>query len=326
MKQLPQNPEISVPSTDILLNSHRFQHEAMASIFEIIIIYEDTKYARQAAHAAFDELDRIELQLSRFIENSDISQINNLDAGQPLLIGLDAFECLRLSKHISEETNGAFDVTIGRLFSCWLSKDRTLLSPSKEELDFACEHTGSNLIILNELEHTAELSASPVHVDLGGIGKGFAVDRMADILRQWSIDAALIHGGCSTVFAIGAPGAKKGWPVTISNPKDRKQTLAYLDLCDQALSGSGLQKGRHIIDPRTQQPIEVRLAAWSSAPDAATADALSTAFMVMDTKEIQQYCLKYPDTMAMVVLQEKSCEQKEKILQFGPWKIDKTHS
>ncbi len=287
------------------------------------MVYDDDLYARQAAAAAFDEVDRLEGELSRFIENSDISRINNLPANQPLRLGLDAFECLQLSCWIYVETNGAFDITIGSLLNCRRNEDGSLRTPSREELNLARQHTGTHLLQLDESEHTIQLSVSPVQVDLGGIGKGYAVDRVAELLREWSIETALISGGYSSVLAIDAPAGTKGWPLTLSNPDNRKQILARPCLQGRALSGSGLQKGQHIIDPRTAQPVKNKRSAWASAPNAATADALSTAFMVMNPDEIRQYCSRHPDILAMIMLEGQGKDaQKDKILHFGPWKND----
>lgn len=305
---------------DSISGLHRFSHQAMATTFEIIIQHDNARYAEQAAGQAFDELDRLEGELSRFIENSDISRINNLPAGQPLLIGLPTFECLKLSAQLYAETNGAFDVTIGSLLRCWLNKDKTLRNPSEQELNLAQQRTGMNLIKLNEAHYTVELLASPVQVDLGGIGKGYALDVMAELLRDWSIETAVLHGGFSTVLAMDAPAGTKGWPLTLSNPLDRSQTLAYVHLQRSAVSGSGVQKGQHIIDPRTARPAEGKRAAWSCARDGATADILSTAFVVMSPQEIERYCIRHPDVLAMVVLKGQEEGQKDRILQFGPWK------
>jgi len=297
----------------------RFCHEAMATTFEVIVVHEDARYARQAAAAAFDEVDRLEGELSRFIENSDITRINNLPAGVPLRLGLDAFECLQLSSRIYAETNGAFDITVGSLLSLWRNEDGTPRTPSQEELNLARWHTGTGLLQLDESEHTVQLSASQVQVDLGGVGKGYAVDRVAELLREWSIDIALISGGYSSVLALDAPADTKGWPLTLSNPDNRKQILARPYLQVRAISGSGLQKGQHIIDPRTAQPVKGKRAAWASASDAATADALSTAFMVMSPDEIRQYCSRHLDVSAMIMLESDGKDtQKEKILYFGP--------
>jgi len=310
--------------SDSISAVHRFSHEAMATVFEIFVIHEEGNYAGQAAWAAFDELDRIEQNLSRFVENSDVSLINNLPAGQPLKLGLDAFDCLKVSAKIFEETGGTFDITIGSLLDCRLTEDQTPRKPSGRELGFACQHTGLSLLALDETEHTIKLSTAPVQIDLGGVGKGYAVDRMAELLGDWSIDTALIHAGQSSVLALGAPPQAKGWPVTLTDPRNHSRILARLYLRDQTLSGSGLQKGPHIIDPRTAMPVEDKRAAWALAPDGATADALSTAFMVMSPDEIEKYCLQHPDVSAMIILQgENSQARQGRLLHFGSWRFDK---
>jgi thiamine biosynthesis lipoprotein len=299
----------------------RFSHDAMATTFEILILDKDHKYAAQAAQTAFNELDRLEKELSRFIENSDISRINNAALNQELVVGLEVFECLQKAKHIFEETGGAFDVTVGSLMNCWLDKHKKLLKHDKEEVEKAKKLTGMNLLKLDERYYTVTVLCQGVHVDLGGIGKGYALDKMSDVLREWAIVRALIHGGGSTVLAMHAPNEMKGWPVTMSSPADRKKRLAKIFLHNCAVSGSGLAHGRHIIDPRKGEPIEGRVSAWSFASDGATADALSTAFMVMEPQEIERYCRKKPEVCAMIVIRaEEEQPPKDTILKFGKWR------
>jgi thiamine biosynthesis lipoprotein len=322
MTQNPQNFEISIPKPGSIIGAHRFRHDAMAAVFEIIICYDNPEYARQAAYAAFDELDRIEQQLSRFVENSDISQISDLAPNELAILGPEAFHCLQLSLDMYAQTRGAFDVSVGALYDCWLDGDKNLRTPSQQDLDFARQHTGSDHITLDEFAHTVKVDIGPLLIDLGGIGKGYAVDRMAALLSEWGIDIAFIHGGCSSVLAVGTPDGTNGWPVTLSHPNDRRRTLDRIELSDRALGSSGLQKGCHIIDPRTAKPVDAKLAAWSCAPDAAAADALSTAFMVMSQQQVDQYCREHPDIMAMVIPQnEKADVRNENILRFGPWEM-----
>ncbi|MHC4656573.1 MAG: FAD:protein FMN transferase [Planctomycetota bacterium] len=306
MTQPQGEPHFVRSDWDSITGVQRFSHEAMATTFEVLILHEDDHYAQQAAQAAFDRLNQIEQELSRYVENSEISRINNLAAGQSLRIGLDTFECLQLSQRINAETSGAFDITVGSLMSCWLNPDKSLRVPSKEELKIARQRTGMDLLRLDESQYTVELLRDDVQIDLGGVGKGYAIDKMAELLRDWSIDVTLIHGGYSSALAVGSPPGTKGWPVTLSNPRNLKQTLATLFLKNQALSGSGVQKGRHIIDPRTAHPVESRCAAWACAADAATADALSTAFMVMSPDEVRQYCSRRPDVLAMTMIPKRS--------------------
>lgn len=296
----------------------RFAHEAMATTFEVIIVHEDEHYAAQAAAAAFEEVDRLEGELSRYIENSDISRINNYFSGEPLLLGLDAFDCLEISSRVYKETKGAFDITIGSLLKCWRNDDGSFREPTEEELDAAREKTGTDLLKLNAEEHSVEVLAEGVQVDLGGVGKGYAVDQVAKLLREWSIDVALIHGGYSSVLALDGPADMAGWPVTMSHPGKGKRTLEKVHFQERALSGSGVQKGGHIIDPRTARPVKGKLAAWSSTPDAATGDALSTAFMIMEPGEIEEYCRLHPEVLAMVIMKDDK-KQEEKLLRFGRW-------
>lgn len=301
-------------------NVQRFAHRAMATTFEIVIQHEDKVYARQAADAAFYELDRIEAELSRFVENSDVARINNLPAGRPLLLGLDTFACLKLSKRLHAETHGAFDVTIGWLLDCWCDKDKMWRTPSRDELAFARAHTGMALLDLDETRYTITLAASPIRIDLGGVGKGHGVDKMAEMLAEWSIERALIHGGYSSVLALDAPEGAQGWPVTLSDPQDRRRTLARLHLRRRALSGSGLEKGPHIIDPRIAMPVEAKTAAWSMAPNAATADALSTAFMIMTLQEVREYCAAHDDDDTRALLVVSDSDTPERIVSAGSWR------
>ncbi|MGE5293467.1 MAG: FAD:protein FMN transferase [Solirubrobacterales bacterium] len=322
MKEKPRQPETQFVSSDwsSVQNVHRFSHLAMATTFEVMIQYEDRTYAQQAAKAAFDEVDRIEGALSRFLETSDVTQINHLPAGKPLHVSLDTFECLRISAESYDETGGAFDITVGFLVDCWRDEEKKPRTPSEEELQYALEHTGTDLILLDEPSCAVALLASPVRVDLGGVGKGYAVDRVAELLREWGIDRALIHGGFSSVLALDAPEGLKGWPVSLSHPKDRSRTLARLNIEHVSVSGSGVEKGPHIIDPRTGQPAEKKLATWSLAPDAARADVLSTAFMVMTEDEAKAFCQEHAETRGLLILPgDDATGQAERIVPIGAW-------
>jgi thiamine biosynthesis lipoprotein len=317
----PPQPETTFVTSDwaAVAGVHRFAHQAMATTFEVIAQHEDPSYARQAAQAAFDEVDRLESDLSRFLENSDVARINNLPALRPLPLNLDTFECLKISAEMSRETGGAFDVTVGLLVDCWRDEEKKPRTPTPRELQSARAHTGMHLILFDEPTHAIALAASPVRVDLGGIGKGYAVDKMAEMLREWSIDRALIHGGFSSVLALDAPRGTEGWPVTLSHPLDRRRTLARLALERVAVSGSGVEKGPHIIDPRCGEPVRGKIAAWSIASDATRADALSTAFMLMTPDEITGYCAEHPKVRALLVVQDDQPGSAEHILPIGRW-------
>jgi FAD:protein FMN transferase len=319
MTQPPNKPETTFVQSDwaAVKDVHRFAHQAMATTFEIVVQHTDPLYARQAAHAAFDELDQIEGELSRYLENSDVARINRVPAGEPLPLSIETFECLRISQQMYEETGGVFDVTIGLLLDCWRDEDKQPRVPSADELRYARAHTGMSLLKLNERGFTVELFISPVRVDLGGVGKGFGVDRMAALLEEWDIDRALIHGGFSSVLALDAPQGTDGWPITLSDPTDRRRIVARLNLKRMAVSGSGVEKGGHIIDPRVARPIEGKIGAWSVTPDATTGDILSTAFMIMTPREVKDYCDRHPGVRGLLIVPEEG--GADRIVSAGPW-------
>ncbi len=319
MTQPPDKPPTTFVQSDwaAVQDVHRFAHQAMATTFEIVVQHSDALYARQAAHAAFDELDRIEGELSRYLENSDVTRINQLPAGEPLRLSIETFECLRISQEMYRRTGGVFDVTIGLLLDCWRGPDNQPRVPSAEELRYARAHTGMSLLKLSEHGFTVELFISPVRIDLGGVGKGYGVDRMAALLEEWDIHRALIHGGFSSVLALDAPHGVAGWPITLSDPTDRRRVVARMNLKRLAVSGSGVEKGGHIIDPRIAQPVAGKIGAWSVTPDATTGDALSTAFMIMTPQEVADYGAHHTDVRGLLIVPEDG--GGDRIISAGTW-------
>ena len=295
--------------------SHSFSYNAMATVFGIFIIHEDARYAEQAAYDAFCELDRLEQELSRFIENSDISRINSSAANYPVSVGPDAFACLEQCSDLWTSTNKAFDITIGPLLRCFYTKNILPRIPTDKEIEYARDHTGMHFVNLEQKNYTVTLKSTDMCIDLGGFGKGYAVDCIAEILNDWDIKSALIHGGKSSVLALDAPPGERGWRVTINNPNDIDHIVSNLYLKNQAVSGSGIRKGQHIIDPRTANPVKGRHAAWALTAHAAAGDALSTAFMIMSAEEISEYCSSDTDAGALII--EDTPGQRGKILRFG---------
>ncbi len=293
----------------------RFSHHAMATVFEVFIHGEDPLYARQAAHEAFRDVDRLEQELSRYLPNSDISCINALAPSGEMLLSPDAFDCLNLALQYSAETNGAFDVTVGSLVDCLLTRDKQLKAPSQEKVRQARERTGMHHLQLNDTNQSVKVLDVVPQVDLGAIGKGYAVDHMIALLKEWDINTVLVHGGTSSVFARGALPGHKGWPVTLSSPGSPEVVIAHLEVAEFGLGGSGVKKGRHIIDPRTALPVPGGRACWVSAKSATCADAISTACMVMTREEIARFCAEHPDIKVLLV--EASAEEREDVYRYG---------
>ena len=255
---------------------HTFRHEAMATTFTIAVAGDDRRYARQAAQAAFEELDRIEGRLSRYVENSDISRIGRLKAGQVSVVHPDTFDCLRIALRMQQTTDGAFDVA-------YASRNPSESGPSFR---------------LDAENHAVEVLTDGIVLGLGGIGKGFALDRIAELLRDWEIESVLLAASTSTLLARKPPPGAQGWPVSIGPQHDTH----HLKLSNHAVSGSGTAaRGHHIIDPKTGQTAKGRIRAWAIAPTAAMADALSTAFMVMSAEQIRRCCRRQPGVRAFLM-------------------------
>jgi thiamine biosynthesis lipoprotein len=271
----------------------RFSHQAMATVFEIYISDEDETYAAQAAASAFNELDRLENELSYFRNNSDISRINNLSQNELITIGLDAFDCLNQCMRLYQQTKGAFDISMRPLFELWKKYDDPEIKPDKNEIVMTKVQIGLPWLQIIEDTHQVCLMSKSIQIDLGGFGKGYAIDMLKIHLDDWDIRGGLIHSGHSTVSPFGKNPEPMKWPLSISDPNNPEIILRKMDLIQGALSGSGLKKGQHIIDPRSGNQVKNNQAAWAYAPMAGDADALSTTFMVMNVEEIESYCEKY---------------------------------
>ncbi len=290
--QEPASPGLALGDAAAGLDAHRFGHEAMATVFEIVCCHEDGAYAGQAAQAAFELADRLERELSRFLANSDVSRINALSSGQSARVSASTMECLEIARRMYDLTDRVFDISIGS------GLERLELVPDDFEVRAGDDGIG---------------------LDLGGIGKGYAIDRMAELLDEWEIHAALLHGGFSSVLARDAPPGRDGWPLTLSPPRlgdDRARVR--ISARQLALSASGTRKGAHIRDPRDGRPVEGG-AAWVALPcrpdadgeaagewidafrsPATVAEALSTAFMILSTAEIEELCRGGPGLEAWV--------------------------
>ncbi|MDP6794174.1 MAG: FAD:protein FMN transferase [Verrucomicrobiota bacterium] len=319
----PQGDRVVDTGARSIADAHHFSHEAMATVFELFIVEEDESYARGGAQAAFAEVDRLEMEMSRFIENSDIARLNSAFSSEIVEVGMEVFDCLSRAVEMCEQTGGAFDISIGALYECWLNEDKTVRQPSEEEVARACQLTGMNHLKLDTESFGVEVLSEGLQLDLGGIGKGFAAEKVAEILREWSLGQALVLAGASSVLSVSVPDGMSGWPIRLRNPSCPSEILARFELTKGALSGSGRQKGQHIIDPREAGigPVEGRLAAWSMADDAVTADALSTAFMVLEPAEIDDYCLANPQTAAIIIPDDASGKsQRTQAMCFGQWR------
>lgn len=268
--------------------------QAMATRFEIVLHGDNPVSLRAAGEEAFDEIERIEARLSLYRPTSEIAHVNARAAREAVRVSPATFRLLEHAARLSAETSGAFDITIGPLMRCWGFVEGAGQVPSSEALAEAREKTGMRLVELDAASFTVRFARQGVMLDLGAIGKGYAVGIAAEVLREAGVTSGLIHGGTSSVYAIGRPPEAEAWKVGIERPPEEPEAkpalLAVVPLRDEALSVSagwgksfqtaGKQYG-HVIDPRSGQPADSALLAAVATPDATETDALSTALLTL---------------------------------------------
>jgi thiamine biosynthesis lipoprotein len=292
---------------------------AMACEFQVCLNVGQYSEGTTTALRALDVVDALEEQLSFFRETSELSGVNrNADAGS-VVVDPGLFEIVALAQRLNAETGGALDITSTPLWEAWGFSRRAGRVPTEAEIAAALSLVGSSMVELDPQRRTIRFRKVGVRLNLGSMGKGFALDRCAEKLLGSGIEHFLIHGGQSSVLARGAQGlvvagskgkADGGWIIGVKHPLRPDRRLGEIRLRDRALGTSGSQaqsfwhKGRrygHIIDPRTGWPAAQVFTATVLAPTALLADALSTAFYVMEPEASLEYCRSHPGIAAVLV-------------------------
>ena len=280
------------------MNTVSLARNAMATRFEMVLHGEDELVLRAAGEEALDEITALASQLNFYGADSEITRINAGAALGPVPVEPGLFRLLQEAKGVHGLSGGAFDITVAPLMRCWGFSDGKHRVPSPGELAKARECVGMDLVHLDAKTFTVQFERPGVRVDLSAIGKGFALEIAGEILREAGVTSALIHGGTSTVCAIGSPPAEAFWKTAIEHPgwgqpdadiPERKRLVAVAKLRDEALSVSavwgrafedrGVSYG-HVLDPRSGQPAQNALLAAVALPSGTAADARSTALLV----------------------------------------------
>jgi FAD:protein FMN transferase len=266
----------------------------MATRFEIVLHGDNPTALRAAGEEALAEIEQLEAQLSLFRPSSEIAHLNARAAQEPVRVTPRLFALLQQAQKLSEESRGAFDITVGPLVRCWGYMGGEGRLPRPEEVAEARATVGMGLVRLNPADFTVQFAREGVMLNLGAIGKGYAVERAAEVLREAGVISALIHGGTSSVQALGPPPGEEFWKIAIETPSpvpDAPPTLlTTVPLKEEAMSVSGVwgdsfqAGGRtygHIIDPRTGEPAIGTVLAAVVLPSATETDALSTALLTL---------------------------------------------
>lgn len=282
----------------------------MACRFEVVLPGDAPQHIGPA-RAALDEVDRLEAELSVFRDTSALVHVNQHAATVSVAVGAELFELLACCQRTHTETEGAFDITSTPLSRCWGFLRREGRVPSPDEIDDARACVGMDLVALERATRTVRFKRAGVELNLGAIGKGYALDRAATHLAAAGVHDALLSAGGSSVLAIG--GSRRGWPVDLRSKRVTRGRIARVHLRDCALATSGAgeqyidadgQRYGHVLDPRTGWPASGLLSATVVTTSAAVADALSTAFLVAGAALAERYCATHVDTLVVLTVDD----------------------
>jgi thiamine biosynthesis lipoprotein len=288
------------------------RRRAMACEFEVQLAAARNDDSMEHVFAALDLIETLESQLTVYRDDSEVIRINQRAASEPVRVEPRLFELIEQAERLHAETDGALDITSGPLSDAWGFSRREGRVPSDEQIEAARERVGMQHVRLNADERTIAFRQPGVTINFNSMGKGFALDRVAELLVSNGVDDYLIQGGKSSVLARGnQPGSEEsGWRIGVRHPLRNEEQMAELVLQNQSLSTSGagtqffIRRGQrygHILDPRTGRPAEGLYSATVIAPTAAEAEGLSTAFYVMGVERAADFCAKRPEISALLV-------------------------
>jgi thiamine biosynthesis lipoprotein len=313
----------------------RVSRRAMATTFEVAIPVGSHRDPVAAADDTLNLIDELEDQMTVFRDHSEVSRLNERAAAGFVNVEPRLFELFLRCAAWTKETGGAFDIATGALTKAWGFYRREGRVPPPEELVAAMRASGFRHVLLDESRRAVKFRVEGLELNLGAVGKGYALDRAAELLRtKWGVRSALLHGGGSSVYAIGAPpGDSRGWPVRLKHPNgaavkpgfegDRPrvpagtdQSLGTVFLRDAGLGTSAAtfqffeyngRKLGHLLDPRTGWPAAGTASASVVAPTAAEADAMSTAAFVLGAAGAEVLTRLRPALGAVVMPDEAAC-------------------
>jgi thiamine biosynthesis lipoprotein len=281
-------PPPAIPGTELLRLEK--SADAMGSTYSIAVYGSDRVRMEAAIDAAFDEVRRLDDLLSNYKPASEWSEVNRDAAQKPVKVSAELFQLLQDCVEYSRQSEGAFDISVGPLMKVWGFYKGTGHLPHRPEVAAAMAKIGYRYLQLDPANRTVRFLRPGMELDPGGIGKGYAVDRMVDVLRRNGVRIALVAGSGSSIYGMGAPPDEpKGWAVQIKDPWDQKKTVAEVWLKDMSLSTSGSYEkffraeGKiyaHIMDPRTGYPAQGTVSVSVLTPRTLDSEAWAKPYFV----------------------------------------------
>lgn len=264
--------------------------DAMGATFTVALYGTDRASMEAAADAGLAEAQRLDALLSNYRPESEWSQVNRTAATRPVKVSAELFHLLEACQDYSRASDGAFDITVGPLMKIWGFYKRSGHLAPKPEVDAALGKIGYRHVHLDAEAQTVRFDTPGVDLDPGGIGKGYAVDRMVEILKQKGVERGLVAGSDSSIYGLGTPPDEpRGWEVGIRDPKNSRRTVAKVYLKDMSLSTSGSYEkffqvdGRtysHLMDPRTGYPAQGTVSVSVVAPRTIDSEAWAKPYFV----------------------------------------------
>ncbi|HXW04061.1 MAG TPA: FAD:protein FMN transferase [Vicinamibacterales bacterium] len=295
------------------LHHHDATRLSMGCAYAIEAYGPDPRGTSRALEEALDEVDRIDRLMSHYRADSPLSAINREAGRHALTVERELFDFIASALEYGRQTGGAFDITVGPLVKAWGFFGGEGRVPTGEALRAALRHVGLSRVSLDRETRTIRFESPGVELDLGGIAKGYAVDRAVARLRDRGIDAALLSACGSTLYGLGAPPGRDGWSVAIQDPLDPRRSSGAVELRDRALSIAGTSEKffesdgvrySHILDPRSGLPAQGVLGVVVMADTGTMADALDTAFVVLGPDRSRGYFGKFSGVAACFLLPE----------------------
>ena len=303
------------PRDDQPLAHYSASRISMACEYAIDAYGRDADDLPRVLDEALDEADRIDRLMSHYRADSPLSRVNREAASRPVAVDQELFDFIASALRYSRDSDGAFDVTVGPLMKTWGFFGGEGRVPSEREIADVVRRVGAAHVILDPARRTIAFDAGGVELDLGGIAKGYAVDRIVDIFRRRRIPAALVSAGGSTIYALGAPPGRGAWPIAIQDPIDSRKTAFTLHVADRAVSVAGRSEKSfeehgvvysHIMDPRTGRPAQGVLTVVVLAPTGTDGDAFDDAFFVLGPERSRAYAARLRETEAMFLVPDSS--------------------